>query len=164
MISPFCLEVSGGQSYVGFSAVVKRRHRSLINNAFGETSSFQRALVFLSTVARFGGLIYVGLTATNFKARWRNHQTSFNNEKSKNSTELSKYIWALKSKNERYTIGWKILERAKPYTNLTGKCQLCTTEKHFIITKPELATLNKRNELVSACRHRRKFILRYSIQ
>ena len=107
---------------------------------------------------------YVGLTATNFKARWRNHQTSFNNGKSKNSTELSKYIWALKSKNERYTIGWKILERAKPYTNLTGKCQLCTAEKHFIITKPELATLNKRNELVSACRHRRKFILRYSIQ
>ena len=107
---------------------------------------------------------YVGLTATNFKARWRNHQTSFNNEKSKNSTELSKYIWALKSKNERYTVGWKILEKAKPYTNLTGKCQLCTAEKHFIITKPELATLNKRNELVSACRHRRKFILRYSIQ
>ena len=32
---------------------------------------------------------YVGLTSTNFKARWRNHQTSFNNEKSKNSTELS---------------------------------------------------------------------------
>ena len=107
---------------------------------------------------------YVGLTATNFKARWINHQTSFNNEISKNSTELSKYIWALKSKNERYTIGWKILEKAKPYTNLTGKCQLCTAEKHFIITKPELATLNKRNELVSACRHRRKFILRYSIQ
>ena len=99
---------------------------------------------------------------TNFKARWRNHQTSFNNEKSKNGTELSKYIWALKNKNERYTIGWKILEKAKPYTNLTGKCQLCTAEKHFIITKPELATLNKRNERVSACRHRRKFILRYS--
>jgi len=107
---------------------------------------------------------YLGVTATNFKTRWRNHQTSFKNENSKNSTELSKYIRALKSKNERYTIGWKILEKAKPYTNLTGKCQLCTAEKHFIITKPELATLNKRNELVSACRHPRKFMLRYSIQ
>lgn len=107
---------------------------------------------------------YVGLTATSFKTRWRNHQTSFNNEKGKNSTELSKYVWELKSKDQRYTIEWKILEKAKPYTNLTGKCQLCTAEKHFIITKPELATLNKRNELVSACRHRRKFILRYSIQ
>ena len=73
----------------------------------------------------------------NFKARRRNHQTSFNNEKCKNSTELSKYIWELKSKNEQYTIGWKILEKAKPYTNLTGKCQLYTAEKHFII-KPEL--------------------------
>ena len=36
---------------------------------------------------------YVGLTATNFKTRWRNHQTSFNNVKCKNSTELSKYVW-----------------------------------------------------------------------
>jgi len=106
---------------------------------------------------------YVGLTATNFKTRWRNHHTSFNNKKSKNSTELSKYVWELKSKYERYTIEWKILEKAKRHTNLTGKCQLCTAEKHFIITKPELATLNKRNEPVSACRHRRKFILRYSM-
>ena len=72
---------------------------------------------------------YVGLTATNFKARWRNHQTSFNNEKSKNSTELSKYSWALKSKNERYTIGWKILEKAKPYTNLTGNAS-CVQQKN----------------------------------
>ena len=29
---------------------------------------------------------YVGLTATDFKTRWRNHQASFNSEKSKNST------------------------------------------------------------------------------
>ena len=62
----------------------------------------------------------MGLTATSFKTRWRNHQTSFNNEKGKNSTELSKYVSELKSKDQRYTIEWKILEKAKPYTNLTG--------------------------------------------
>ena len=96
---------------------------------------------------------YVGLTATEFKARFRNHQVSFNNETRKNDTELSKHIWQLKSKEQRFTIKWKILAKAKPYSNLTKRCNLCTAEKHFIITKPELATLNKRNELISTCRH-----------
>ena len=93
---------------------------------------------------------YVGLTATEFKARFRN-QMSFNNETHKNDRELSKHIWQLKSKEQRFTIKWKILGKAKPYSNLTKRCNLCTTEKHFIITKPELATLNKRNELLSTC-------------
>ena len=105
---------------------------------------------------------YVGLTATEFKAMFRNHQVSFNNEKRKNDTELSKHIWQLKSKQQHFTIKWKILAKAKPYSNLTKRWNLCRTEKHFIITKPEQATLNKRNELISTCRHRRKFIRRYS--
>ena len=45
------------------------------------------------------------------------------------------------------------------YSNLTKWCDLYTTEKQFIITKPELATLNKQNELISTYRHRQKFIL-----
>ena len=36
---------------------------------------------------------------------------------------------------------------------------LCLWEKYFIICKPKMATLNKRNELVSACRHNKKFLL-----
>ena len=32
--------------------------------------------------------IYVGLTATEFKTRWRNHQMSFKHESKKNDTEL----------------------------------------------------------------------------
>ena len=31
--------------------------------------------------------------------------------------------------------------------------------KYYIICKPELATLNKLSELVSSCRHARKFLL-----
>ena len=105
---------------------------------------------------------YVGFTATEFKSRFQNYQVSFNNETHKNDTELSKHIWQLKGNEQRFTIKWKILAKAKPYSNLTKRCNLCTTEKHFIITKLELTTLNKRNELISTCRHRRKFILRYS--
>ena len=38
---------------------------------------------------------YIGMTATDFKTRWRNHQMSFKHEKRKNDTELSKHLWAL---------------------------------------------------------------------
>ena len=81
----------------------------------------------------------------------------------KNSTELSKYVWELKSKSSRYTIGWKILEKAKRYTNLTGKCQLCTAETlhHH---KTRAGNVEQAQWASSAFRQRRKFILRYSIQ
>ena len=47
---------------------------------------------------------YIGLTATEFKARFRNHQVSFNNETHKNDTELSKHIWQLKNKEQHFKI------------------------------------------------------------
>ena len=73
---------------------------------------------------------YVGLTATEFKSRFRNHQMSFNNEMHKNDTELSKHTWQLKSNEQRFTIKWKILAKVKIDSNLTKRCNLCTTEKH----------------------------------
>ena len=102
---------------------------------------------------------YVGLAATDFKARYRNHTSSFRDQKKRFSTELSKYIWSLKDINKQYTIHWKILCRARAYSNITKKCNLCTSEKYFIICRPELATLNKRSELLNKCRHRHKFTL-----
>ena len=105
---------------------------------------------------------YIGLTATQFKARYRNHLMSFRHEKRRNETELSKHLWQLKEANKEFNITWKILAKAKSYTNLTKRCNLCTTEKLLLICRPHMATLNKRNELVSTCRHRRKFILRYN--
>ena len=105
---------------------------------------------------------YVGLTATEFKTRWRNHQQSFTHEKKKNDTELSKYLWQLKEQKKEFTITWKVIEKARAYTNLSKRCNLCIAEKYFIICRPEMATLNKRNELLSTCRHRRKYILRYN--
>ena len=86
---------------------------------------------------------YVGLTATEFKTRWRNHQISFKHEKKGYDIELSKYLWELKKKNEQFAVSWKILAKA-------------------IITNPQMATLNKHNELVSTCRHRRNYILKYN--
>ena len=107
---------------------------------------------------------YVGLTSNEFKTRWRNHKISFNKESRKNETELSKHIWQLKDRKQEYDITWKILAKAKAYSNQTKRCNLCIAEKYFILTKPQMASLNRRNELISTCRHRRKYILRYSLK
>ena len=105
---------------------------------------------------------YFGLIE--LKTRWRNHQMSFKNESKKNDTELSKHLWQLKDQKKDFAISWKILAKAKSYSNLTKRCNLCTcsTEKFYIVYKPDMATLNKRNELVSTCRHKRNFLLRFN--
>ncbi len=101
---------------------------------------------------------YIGLTATSFKTRYANHKASFNNSEKRNQTELSAHIWKLKDQNKPYTITWKVLKHAAPYSPKTKRCNLCLWEKHFIITD-ERDILNSKTELISTCRHRRKFLL-----
>lgn len=102
---------------------------------------------------------YIGLTDTTFKQRYYNHMSSFRNEGKRSSTELSKHIWALKDQNIDYNIKWSIVRRAASYNKTTGRCNLCLYEKFYIIYQPNIATLNKRCELVSTCRHAGKFLL-----
>ena len=49
--------------------------------------------------------------------------------------------------------------KARTYSNTTKRCNLCTAEKFWIITADKTNTLNRRSELVSTCRHSRKFLL-----
>ena len=102
---------------------------------------------------------YVGL-ATNFKERYRNHQTSFCHTNRRNETELSKHIWTLKDAKKPFEIKWKVLKRGQPYNNVSKKCNLCLHEKFVIICRKDLCTLNKRNELVSSCPHRNRYVLK----
>ena len=84
---------------------------------------------------------YVGLTENEFKTRYTNHKASSSNYEKRNSTELSKYIWNLKNNNISYSIRWKIVKRAKSYSNASKRCNLCIWEKYFIICKPALQHL-----------------------
>ena len=102
---------------------------------------------------------YIGLTSNTFKTRFTSHKSSFNDKSKRNSTELSKYIWHLKEKNAQYNISWKVLKQANSYSPKTNRCNLCLWEKYHIITANNPDLLNSRSELISTCRHKRKFLL-----
>ena len=102
---------------------------------------------------------YLGLTGNTFKSRYGGHKSSFKNEKQTGETTLSMHIWDLKKKDKQFTIKWKVIDKAKTFNPVTKKCNLCLKEKFYIIFKPELGSLNKRNELGAHCRHKRSLIL-----
>ena len=54
----------------------------------------------------------------------------------------------------------RLLRTCKQYDNISKKCNLCLSEKFFIICKKELCSLNKRKELASWCHHRNRFLLK----
>ena len=100
---------------------------------------------------------YFGLTEGDFKQRWYNHKSSFENEEKKTDTELAEHIWELKNKNKEYSISWSIAATSSPYKTGTRRCDLCLTEKLIIARADPSTLLNSRGELVSKCRHRNKF-------
>ena len=85
--------------------------------------------------------------------------TPFRDKSKRYSTALSNYIWTLKDSNTDYTIRWKIVDRGRAYSPSTKICNLCLKEKYVIICKPQMASLNSRNELKTECRHRKKHLL-----
>ena len=102
---------------------------------------------------------YIGMTSTQFKDRLANHRKSFKTEKYKTETTLSQYIWTLKQENTSFDLKWKIMDRAKPFSPVTGVCALCTLEKYYIICHPDQATLNKNEEIFNSCRHKTHLLL-----
>ena len=121
----------------------------------------QSSLIYQATVTRKDNSTtetYIGLTENDFKTRYRNHTASFRHTKHRNSTELSKHT--LKENNINHFISLRILSSRSPYNSANKRCNLCLREKLLIIRRPELSSLNKRNELVSSCRHRNKTLLR----
>ena len=118
-----------------------------------------RATVHVSNSDPADDMYYIGLTERTFKERYTSHMSNFRLEKYAGATKLSKYVWDLKKKGKNYEVKWEVLRRAPAYSSTSKRCQLCTTEKLFIATANQKTLLNKRSELISTCRHRRKFLL-----
>ena len=124
-----------------------------------ENASDQNNVIYQATVTTATTTeTYVGL-ATNFKERYRNHQSSFRRSNRRNETELSKYIWTLQDSKKPFQIKWKVLKKCKAYSNISKKCNLCLYEKFIISCKKEVCSLNRRNELVISCPHRNRYVL-----
>ena len=52
---------------------------------------------------------YIGISNPPFKSRWLDHKKTFNHERYRSNTELSKLIWDLKDKNIEYSIDCEII-------------------------------------------------------
>ena len=62
-----------------------------------------------------------------------------------------------KDKKDKQEISFKcyMKEKAKAYSPVTKRCILCQSKKfHILISKERL--LNKRNKIISKCRHKNK--------
>ena len=101
---------------------------------------------------------YVGLCSTNFKARFGVHRQSFKNQ-SINQTSLSKFVHQKKQEGKECNIKWKILDRGKIFSPISGICQLCVKESYHIIFNENQNMLNSCNEIFSSCRHRKGALL-----
>ena len=76
------------------------------------------------------------------------------------SRQRSKHICTLKENNINHFISWHIPSSRSHYNSANKRYNLCLKERLLIISRPELSSLNKRNELMSSCRHRNKTLLR----
>ena len=103
--------------------------------------------------------IHYGASEGEFKTRYNNHTKSFRHKKYCSETELSKHIWSLKDNNINYTLRWAMESLPSPYKCGSKRCDLCLTEKLYIIKAVTRHLLNKRNELISKCRHKNKYLL-----
>ena len=86
---------------------------------------FQSSPIYQATVAREDNTTaetYIRLTENDFKTRYRNHSTSFQHAKHRNSTELSKHIWTLQENNIDHFISWCILSSRLSYDSASKRC------------------------------------------
>mgnify|MGYP006903939448 CR=1 FL=1 len=120
----------------------------------------QQSIIYKATV-KSGKQIatYLGQAGNTFKERYSNHMVTFRHERHEHKTSLSKYIWELKRANKQYDVAWTVVARAPTYGPASGKCGLCNMEKTMILMANDPHLLNKRSELMSKCRHRRKYLL-----
>ena len=93
---------------------------------------------------------YVGVSAPPWKGRYSSHMSSFINLNKKDETKLSTHIWEIKARGSTFDVKRKGINRGAPFTLVTG---MCPKEKFYILRKPDMASLNSRQEVGSHCRH-----------
>ena len=118
-------------------------------------------LMYGATVVQPGkpDTTYTGMSAPSWKSRYGNHTFGFRHSGKRGNTSLAGYIWRLKDENRDFTIKWRTLATFPSFNPSTNSCRLCLMEKYTIMHKPELATINQRDEFFTACRHKEAKLL-----
>ena len=120
----------------------------------------QETVIYKATVSTDTDVkTYIGSTEGSFKKRFYNHRTDFKKESNRSNTALASYVWDCKDRNITTSIKWEILKKCMKYSGGTRKCDVCLTEKAFIL-KNKNNSLNKRTELMGKCRHLGKYKLK----
>ena len=123
-------------------------------NCLEETVVYQAKIVNGDTTK-----VYTGSTEGQFKTRYNNHTHSFRDDKKRNSTALSLFVWN-NDLSPTPTIEWSIRAKSKPYKPGNKNCQLCLEEKLCIIQNiGKNDHLNRHNEIARKCMHKRAFTL-----
>ena len=131
----------------------------LIKNCPLNGDCLSQSIVYNAKIKTEGNeLSYIGHTENDFKSRFRNHTTSFKNQKYRHATALSKKVWELKEKGIDHNITWSIIEKSRAYEGGSRYCNLCLSEKFHILSSSNI--INKKSELLSKCRHQQKFLLK----
>ena len=123
-------------------------------------SCLESAIIYRAEVSSIQGTkTYIGSTETSFKLRYANHKQSLEKRAKSTQTSLSKYVWELKGQHIEHSIKWQIVKRSSPYKCGSRYCDLCISEKLFILTADPHVCINKNSDLMQKCRHRNKFKL-----
>ena len=120
----------------------------------------QKSVVYQATIESNNETkIYYGSTKNEFKTRFLQHMSSFNTTLKKSSTTLARYVKKLKNQNFDFKISWSIKAKAHTFSSGSKKCDLCVTEKLTILKADPQTLLNKRDELLAKCPHKRSYYL-----
>ena len=101
--------------------------------------------------------VYVGSTGRTFKDRFNGHKHSLRHKDSTQHTELSKYVWRMRSAGESPTIKWRILHSLRVPDRPQKICATCNLERIEIAAAKRKRALNKKSELTGKCIHYARF-------
>ena len=138
-----------------------RKEPCVVNNKCLKEEVIYLAQIYTRTDLK-DSRYYVGLASTSFKARKRNHDSSFKDIEKRYNTALSNQYWKLIEESKKPKIKWKIIRQSKACVNLYGNCNLCGDEKLEILKFVERdKLLNSRMDIITNCIHKRPLSLNY---
>ena len=120
----------------------------------------QKNTLYNAKITAFGAPTknYIGIAATTFKERHSNHKSAFNN-RGYQPTTLSTYYWKLKDRGKNPNVSFSTIRVVPSYSPECDRCRLCTAEKIEIMNTDPSLIVNTRKEILSVCRHKKKFML-----